>query len=381
MTCRESPDAIRRQLEMAADHGLQAMVCDTRFAPSGESDWREQASAAVEEYRELPAVFGFFVRDEPACQDLEQVGAMVGLLRSEAPEKVAYVNAYGCGGRGADSYAEYVEQYARIIRPSFLSFDCYPISRPPSKADCDVSYADDCGVEWPEIGAYYRDCYWDAWETFRQVCWKYDLPLWGFALATPHAHSVWFYGPVTEGTVRLEVFTGLAHGIHALQYFTLYGRTSPSYSEGVLTADGQPSEQHPFFSQVNREVSVLGAIVRELRCTGVFHTGPLTSGCRRFTTPRPGRDTSHRPLAALSGDPCIVSFLRGEDGQRHIMFVNRNPAKAGRILAELEDGWQAGQLEASNGTECGLDGPRIRIDLEPGDGMLFRLHPPADDVP
>jgi hypothetical protein len=65
-----------------------------------------------------------------------------------------------------------------------------------------------------------------------------------FPLATPRQHSIWFYGPVTEGAVRLKAFTGLAHDIQALQYFTLpslvdqYPNTFDGSDDGILGRDG-----------------------------------------------------------------------------------------------------------------------------------------------
>lgn len=372
MSCSDSPAAIREQLDLAAEHGLQALVVDPRFAPSDKAGWEEQARAAVREYEGHPACFGFYVRDEPGREHFESVGRMVALLRIEQPEKMAYVNGFGFGGRGADSFFEYVEEYARIIKPAFLSFDAYPISTIPPNAGCSTFYQADRGVEWPELGAYYRDSYWEAWETYRLVGWKYDLPLWGFVLATPHQHSVWFYGPVTEGTLRLEAFTGLAHGIHALQYFTLPTVPINGWDDAILDPDGEPSIRFENFRKVNRDVARFGPIVKNLTCSRVFHTGPLTSNCCRWATVRGPRDSPHRPVARLDGDPVIISFLKGETG-RYAMIVNRNPVRRGRVQVETQNGWTAVEISKRDGTTETPLKSVFSLDLEPGDGRLFRF--------
>ena len=372
MTCREPQAAIRQQLDLAAEHGLQAIVWDARFRASHAPDWRDKALAAVREYGQHPALFGFFVADEPRRERFESVTRMVALLRSEMPDRIACVNAFGSGCWGMDSFFEYAEEYARVIKPSFLSFDCYPLSRIPEKSDAMDLYHADCGIEWPELGAYYRDCYWEAWETFRLVGWKYDLPLWGFAMSAPHKHSIWDYRPVTEGTVRLEAFTGLAHGIQALQYFTMTRFPVAAFEDGIIDLRGEPSVRFDMFQRVNHDIGVLGSIVKDLTCGRVFHTGPLTSACCRFVTMPEKCYTSHRPVSRLGGDPVIVSFLKGKD-KGYMMLVNRNPGRSGRVEIEIETGWRPIEILKQNGAESAPLAASFCVDLEPGDGRLFRL--------
>lgn len=302
---------------------------------------------------------------------------MLALLKAERPDKVAYVNGLGWGARGADCFTEYVEDYARVMKPEFLSFDAYPISKIPDDAETSHYYEADRGVEWPELDAYYRDRYWEAWETYRMVGWKYDLPLWGFVLATPHHHSLWRYGPVTEGTIRLEAFTGLAHGIHALQYFTLPTVPRENWDDGILDIDGAPSVRYEHFQNVNRDVAALGPVVKKLKCTRVFHTGHLTSNCCRWATVRNDRDSSHVGIARIDGDPIIIGFLKGESG-RYAMIVNRNPARQGRVKVELQAGWTAVEIDERDGvTETPLESS-FHVGLEPGDGRLFRFERTAE---
>lgn len=105
MTCAGEHNAILRQLDLAAEHGIGALVCDPRFVPSEAPAWQDETRAALREYGRHPGAFGFFIRDEPAVRDFANVARMVALLQTEAPQKIAYVNAFGFGCRGADSFA------------------------------------------------------------------------------------------------------------------------------------------------------------------------------------------------------------------------------------------------------------------------------------
>ncbi len=372
MTCSDSVEDIKAQLDLAAEHGIQALIVDPRFRATDKPGWQEEALAAVKEYADHPGTFGFFVRDEPTRGEFEREGRMLALLGKERPDKVAYVNGLGCGARGADCFMEYVEEYARVMKPEFLSFDAYPISRIPEDADTSAFYKSDCGVEWPELNAYYRECYWEAWETYRMVGWKHGLPLWGFVLATPHHHSVWRYGPVTEGTIRLEAFTGLAHGVHAIQYFTLPTMPFENWDHGIITPDGRPSVRYNSFRKANDDLAKLGPMVKELACTRVFHTGPLTSACCAWTPGRHSRDSAHVGVARVDGDPAIIGFLKGHAG-RYAMIVNRNPARKARIQVVMQDGWTASSIDIQNAIREIPLKAAFEIYLEPGDGRLLRI--------
>ena len=387
MTCASSSKAIHAQLDLAAKVGIGALVADPRLNPSKDPQWRAQTVSAISEYAGHEALFAYYVRDEPMLEDFPHVAEMVALIAEHDADHPCWVNAFGFGCRGADSFPHYLEQYVRVIRPPFISFDNYPISRVPPKATWSQFYETDCGIEFPQLDAYYRNCYWEAWETCRQVGWKYDLPLWGFILATPGQHSVWFLGPVNEGTIRLEAFTALAYGARAVQYFLLPTLPGGYWGEGILDVDGQPSMQYDAIRRVNRDIASLGSVTKRLDCGGVYHTGKLTSGCHRFSTVRGGIDSSHRPLSRVEGDPLIISFLNDPDGQRFLLLVNRHPARAARIQATLDDGWQAREVQrrmvsssspekpetAMPPNQGPLVGPVFLVSLEPGDGRLFQL--------
>ena len=101
MTCDDSPEAVRAQLDLAVEHGLQALVGDSRFTPNDDPDCVANALAAAKEYADHPATYGFSVCDEPVRSDFERVGLVITALRQKYPDKIAYVNGLGWGCRGA----------------------------------------------------------------------------------------------------------------------------------------------------------------------------------------------------------------------------------------------------------------------------------------
>lgn len=377
------PEAIRRQLDLAADAGLKAIVCDRRFHPPlpGETGWRERADAALADYRGHPAAAGFYVFDEPTFEPVyknrarvDEVALMVRHLIERAPDKVAYANALGFGCRGKECYEEYLAAFLDTIQPQFISADCYPLTTIPNAAVYPGYFADDCGREVPELNAYYRDAYWESWEIQRaQSRARSGLPLWGFVMAVPHSHAHWHYGPVTEGTIRVEAFTALAYGAQALQYFSLTTPDSPLYDHAILDPDGRPSIRYDLFRKVNRDIRLLGNALAGAVSKAVYFTDRPPSGCRRFRRGRWPGDSSHRPLATAEGDPLLLAFLEGADGTRFLLALNPHPARRARCRFALDAGWNAAEFNRNNDTWQSQTQSSWVASFEQGDAKLYRL--------
>ncbi len=385
------PDAILKQLDLAAETGLKALVCDKRFNPQKKpsSDWREQVDKALAEYSRHPAVAGYYVFDEPVVNDtsgrcgVEDMIEMMAYIQKQAPDRIAYVNALGFGARGRNCFAEYIDDYTRLLKPQFISTDCYNISTHPGKT-LPGYFEDDCGFEVPELGAYYREAYWEGWEEQLRVSKRYNIPLWGFALAVPHSHAHWFYGPVTEGTVRLDAFTALAYGAEALQYFAMPTITqNPYYDDGIIDADGAPSIRYPIFKKINRSLQVYGKFMGSLDVDAVYYHGYIPSGCKRFRRGRYPGDSSHRPLAGVEGDQLILSFMNDKTtDERYLYVVNNHPVHRNRVQINLEPSWTACEVNPHDaslgepGTYGQPNGNGWRSNFEPGQARLFKLISP-----
>lgn len=382
---------IMKQLDLAAAVGIKALVCDKRFNPlkNPPTDWKATVDSALADYAGHPGVGGYYVFDEPVVNDssgragIEDMVDMMTYLQQKAPDRIAYVNALGFGARGRNCFAEYIDDYTRLLAPQFISTDCYSLTTHPGHT-LPGYFEDDCGFEVPELGGYYREAYWEGWEEQLRVAKRYNKPLWGFVLAVPHSHAHWFYGPVTEGTIRMEVFTALAYGAEAIQYFampTITGNTY--YDDAILTPEGEPSIRYSLFKKVNRSLQVYGSVMVGLEVDAVYYHGYVPSGCKRFRRGRWGGDSSHRPLAGVDGEQLILSFMRDGVGGQYLFVVNNHPVNRNRVQLHLESEWTASEMNPHDGsfgtpgTYSQPGGNHWRSNFEPGQGRLFRLIPPS----
>lgn len=381
---------IMKQLDLAAEVGIKALVCDKRFNPQKNppADWQATVDSALAEYSEHPAVAGYYVFDEPVVNDtsgragIEDMVDMMRYLQEKAPNRIAYVNALGFGSRGRNCFAEYIDDYTRLLKPQFISTDCYTLTTHPG-ATLPGYFEDDCGFEVPELGSYYREAYWEGWEEQLRVSKRYNTPLWGFVMAVPHSHAHWFYGPVTEGTIRMEAFTALAYGAEVIQYFSMPTITQNTYyDDAILDADGAPSIRYPIFKKVNRSIQVYGSAMAGLCVDAVYYHGYIPSGCKRFRRGRWASDSSHRPLAGIDGDQLLLSFMSDRDENQYLFVVNNHPVNRNRTQIHLESDWTASEMnphDASFGTPGTYGQPSgnsWRSNFEPGQARLFKLISP-----
>ena len=81
---RMTPELNRQALDVAARHGLQMWLRDSRYdemAPT-RPNWEGALQAAVAEYASHPAFGGYFVTDEPTVAQFEEVTAVVAAPHS-----------------------------------------------------------------------------------------------------------------------------------------------------------------------------------------------------------------------------------------------------------------------------------------------------------
>ena len=93
----------------------------------------------------------------------------------------------------ADSYIDYVEQFIEKVRPEFVSFDSYGLSK------------------WALHPQYFLNL-----EIIARESKKYNLPFWAYILTSQFGN----YAKPTKGTLSFQAFCNLAYGAQGLSYFS-----------------------------------------------------------------------------------------------------------------------------------------------------------------
>jgi hypothetical protein len=117
-----------------------------------------------------PAVYGYYIVDEPGSQDFHALGLAVAALKKYAPEKQAYINLFpnyasmGAPGEsqlGTTTYEEHLERFVTEVKPPFISYDSYQVQYSHDMRELDKAFS------------YYQNLL-----QVRSVAQKHDLPFW-----------------------------------------------------------------------------------------------------------------------------------------------------------------------------------------------------------
>ena len=92
-------NAVQEMLELLGDcqkNGVQMIIDDPRAGWAGASTepeaYRARFQSLLDDYGMHPAVYGYYVGDEPRADQMDDAIAAVQIQREMAPEKVSFIN-------------------------------------------------------------------------------------------------------------------------------------------------------------------------------------------------------------------------------------------------------------------------------------------------
>src|SRR5436190_11373924 len=125
-----------QELDTARSQGLRAQLHDGLLFPANLDDpaQRTKLDALLARVRKHPALYSYFITDEPNATNFPSLGKLVAYLRERDPAHLAYINLFptyannGQLGNKRDTvtaYTEHLEQFISIVKPALLSYDHY----------------------------------------------------------------------------------------------------------------------------------------------------------------------------------------------------------------------------------------------------------------
>ncbi len=334
-------------VEAVGAAGLKCIVSDPRIhvgddlASLDEVEVRKRVLAATEKLRDHPAVYGFYLRDEPSVPLFPALGRFAAAVREAAPNKRTYINLFpiyvNAGQVGAKDYEDYVESFITRVKPSFVSYDNY-------------SLMDDGSL---------RDGYYENLEVVRKLSLKHNLPFWNIVLGNAHFH----YAEPTEGGLRFQAYSSLAYGVRGLSYFTYFTPAIGNYRLGAIDQFGHKTPTWDMLLRVNLQIQRLGPTYIKLKSVNVFHYpyGPASAA----------KLDSSRYLSAISGSTFVVGEFEGPKGEPFVLIVNKDLRRSTPFDVKFKDGGTIHVVSAYSGGMEPWAGENTW--LAPGQGMLLML--------
>lgn len=360
----ETPDAGRYALDLAQQVGLKAVIVDPRIHRDlpDQPGWEGVVQAVIDDYGRHPALWGYFLTDEPSFGHFANLARLTKAFQERDPAHVPYINLFpnyaSAEQLGTVDYRQHVHAFLEIVRPPILSYDHYAL------------------MEWGDRPEYFANL-----EVIRAEALWAGVPFWNIILSTPH----FCYRDPSPADLRWQVYTTLAYGGKGLAYFTYWTLDVENYRNGIIGLYGQRTAKYEVVRQLNLELQHLGPHLRGLTSRAVYHWPDAPQGARVL----PGDGL----VASLEGEvrggrgQFVIGEFTDADGLPWVMVVNRDRERSVWTTLKLrtvhgvaeEVARSTGRLRAiarDQGVEAGrryADGLVLQFWLAPADGRLIRL--------
>jgi len=351
-----------KDLDLVHRHGLRAQLQDPLLAPGSLENpvQLEKLDALVARVRRHPALYAYFITDEPNATNFPALGKLVARLRERDPAHLAYINLFptyasndqlGNQGDAVTAYQGHLRQFIDLVKPALISYDHYQFTTSGDSAQYFLNLglirhaAQDAGLPFLNI---VQACTWDP------------------SMRAPKPDEM-----------RFLVYTTLAYGAQGLSYFVY---CSPGCTGGIANADGTPTPLYPALKTLNREFAAAAAQLQPLQSLGVYHAGMLPPGA--VALPKDAPFTPDPPVPAMDYKPpqAVKGLLLGYFGPApkpgnlsmptHVVVVNLDYGAEAVLSiggpAELE------VFDAAAGQWSPASGRRAGLRLLPGGGKLLR---------
>ena len=240
------------ELDVAQRHQLRGQLHDRLLSPATLDNpaQREQLADLIARVRHHPALYSYYITDEPSAADFPSLGQLVAHLHELDPQHLAYINLFptyasneqlGTTGDTIAAYEEHLRQYVQVVKPSLISYDHYQFA-----ADGDT------------------DQYFLNLAMIRQASQQANVPF----LNIVQACSWTPVRRVPQGDeMRYLVYTTLAYGAQGISYYVY---CHPGHTGGIALADGTPTPIYHALKTLNREFVATAEVLQPLRSLAVY---------------------------------------------------------------------------------------------------------------
>jgi hypothetical protein len=327
--------------------GLKAIVSDARTTSY---DWtkvdatiaRSNVMSIVKETGKHPAVYGYYLRDEPGADFFVGLAKVTSPLREFAPGKLAYMNCFPNYAEnwqlGTTNYIDYLEQFINTVHPAFLSYDNYSIM-------------DDGSL---------KDVYWSNLEQMREVAKKHELPFWNTILSV----GTFNFREPAAADFRFQVYSSLAYGARGIAYFTYFAPQVGNYRGAPVDQFGSETPSWHNMQNVNQQIQKLAPTLLQLTSDEVYHFGPVSGGCKK--------PSATSLLTGVGAGNLMAGDFTHKDGTRYVLIVNKDFQKSIPCWPQYRQPPKRVQMVSPyTGNLIAFEGEQLW--LSPGGGVLLRI--------
>ena len=354
-----------KDLDVAQRHSLRAQLHDGLISPANLDDpaQRNKLDALIDRVRSHPALYNYFLTDEPNTTNFAGLGKLVAYLHERDPAHLAYINLFptyanneqlGTKGGTVPAYKEYLDQYMAVVQPELISYDHYQFAVKGDNSEYFLNL-DMIRRKAEETGRPFLNIV--------QAC------TWASSMRVP-----------TSDEMRYLVYTTLAYGAEGISYYVY---SAPGHTGMIAHADGTTTVLYDTLKTLNREFVAVASQLHPYKCLGVYHAGMLPRGTEplpnnapfRLDPPLPAMD--YKPPQPVKGVMLAYFGPAQRDNKparpTHVMVVNLDYKS--EIDIDLAAPSKLQLFDATTARWSKPSGKKVKLHLPRGGGHLARVNP------
>ena len=349
-----------KELDVAGRHGLRAQLQDGLLVPASLDNptHKEQLDDLIERVRRHPALYSYFITDEPSATNFPALGKLVAYLKEKDPAHLAYINLFptyasneqlGNSGEKIAAYRAHLREYLEMVKPALLSYDHYQFTANGDSPDYFLNLA-----------------------LIRRAALDSGLPFLNIVQAATWTPSMRVPSPEE---MRFLVYTTLAYGAQGISYYVY---CCAGHTGGIANPDGSPTPLYEALKRLNHDFLGIARELQPLKSMEVYHAGMVPPGGKILPT-----------KAAFSFDPLIsdLEYKPPQPLQSTLLGIFGKPSRRSipthALVVNLDYksekfvGIQGpGRLEIFDPASCQWkrsNSRRVELKLSPGGGTLIRI--------
>lgn len=359
----------KEYLDECEKAGIKLILCDRRthwryMIENSEDAYREAFKQALAAFDGHPALFGFYVGDEPDAQNVEYAKAALRIQAELAPHLIAYLNLLPwfdwIGERMGTTYlAPYLDTIVEQGKAQLLSYDCY------AQMQKNITTG--------------KDVYFENLRNYYEAYKRHGVPYMSIVLCGSHSSDYTHYPVPTKDQLRWQLGSSVAMGAASVSWYVIdpcgmYEAVGHlyDYRDLPINALGERTEHYARLSEVNRMfLKHMGDVMHGLVIDECYHYGKCYGGVAAF-----------RPFGKIknltSDGDLIVSRFHDKDGAEYYMVCCNSPTDSATFELIFEEGTQLsycawGNRFVQGGGRPVEDGVRAYFSLAPGQLHLYRI--------
>ncbi|MCC6446051.1 MAG: hypothetical protein IT210_21680, partial [Armatimonadetes bacterium] len=347
-----------KELDILHKYRLRAQLLDGLLSPASLDDPEKKArlDALIERVRKHPALYAYYIVDEPNAAAFPGLGKLVAYLKERDPAHLAYINLFptyanneqlGTAGDTVTAYAEHLRQYVEVVRPALVSYDHYHF----------LADGTDGGQYFLNL-AMIRKSALDAGVPFLNIVQAFSFAP---SMRTP-----------TGDEIRWLTYTSLAYGAQGLSHFIYVYPPGTPQTGGLNIAT---EEFYRAMQAASREFVTVARQLQPLRSLGAYHAGMVPLGAEplpakaAFSLTPPLQAEEFKPPRPVSG--ILLGYFGKQNRPTHVLAVNLDYKNGAAARLTGPGPLQIFNVRTKRWSDA--EGPGAKLNLPPGGGVLVRL--------